>query len=178
MIEITDTESDVIIHAHSHMHAASLAARADLGIFVNGHQHGILHGWHGTALSHTPSWLPAVSIASTTLKRGTHMIHVALRNEANNIEESRTHSTAMMVQVFQRIPYLQWIDMDLNDKKLFNPKLEYRIELKGEEVVYVVKVTKQKLFFMDEESSGMCFVAYDSKRTVKKQYVVTKIQAR
>lgn len=177
-IEIKDDEANVVIHAHSHMHCATKSARADLGIFVNGNQCGIKGGWHGTALSHTDSWVPAVSIASTVLKRGHHIFHIAVRNWANNGQEARTHSTAMMVQVFKRIPVMQWRDINLNDKQLFNPQLEYRIELKGEDVVYPVRVSKTKLFFIDESLSALSHVGHDTKRSVNGQYIVTKIQAK
>ena len=177
-IEITDDESYVVIHAHSHMHCATKAARADLGIFVDGNQCGIIGGWHGTALSHTDSWLPAVSIASTVLKKGHHIFHIALRNQANNGQETRSHSNAMMVQVFKRIPVMQWRDIDLSDAKQFNPGLEYRIELKGEDVVYPVRVSKTKLFFIDESLSALSHINHKNKRTVNDQYIVTKIQAK
>ena len=177
-IEIPADDTYVVIHAHSHMHCASAAARADLGIFVDGNPCGVVGGWHGTALSHTPFWVPSVSIACAILKKGHHIFHIALRNEAGNGQESRTHSTAMMVQVFKHLPVAEWRAIALSDKQMFNPKLEYRIELKGEDVVYPVRVSTSKLFFIDGSISELSHVDCASKREVKGQYIVTKIEVK
>jgi len=105
-IELTKESTEVLVFGHCHGNAIASEHRLDVRVFVNNEDCGIsgneicTHGWEksgpGTALSHTPSWIPVVAIGTITLPKGTHTIDIRIRNAADNGQVS-AHGVGMVI---------------------------------------------------------------------------------
>lgn len=191
-VKVVDKIVDVVIMAHCHANATQSQARVDLGLFINGKQVGIdgekqAPGWgqvggNGMGLSHTPTWVPMMSIASCQLPKSDndYVIDCRVRGNSSNVNVS-CNGTGMLIQVFKPQQYMKWIDIDLDDDKYFNFNLEYRIQLKGKSFANAMTVEKEKLWFFyaddkNSENSGIKCIGFKDKRSFDEKYFVTKIQ--
>ena len=184
-INIEEDDTDIVVMSHAHCNALEANNRVDLMIMIDQHQLGMgLPSDEGMGLSHNPQWLPIISIGSTTLNEGVYHIYTAVRNAPNTGKKSHCNGAGMLIQIFKPRCINQWIDIDLEDDKIyFNKDLEYQIEIRGKAWATAINVDSENLWFFysdatNQENNGIHNVNYKNKREFDNKCYVSKIQCR
>eukprot|EP01083_Nonionella_stella_P169948 577295_1 len=106
-----------------------------------------------------------------------YVIDCRIKNNGNDGKAARAHAVAMFIQVYKPLPVVQWFDVDLDDKKYFNPDLEYKVKVKGKTTAYAITVNREHLWvFYGESNPGIKCVKYSEKRAFDNQYLITRMQ--
>jgi len=88
--------TDILVLTHCHGNPLTTASRLDVKVFVDNQPCGNFED----SRCHTPTWLPVISIASTTLSPGTHSIDTRVRNGASNGGQVYANGHAMLIVAF------------------------------------------------------------------------------